>query len=83
MEYSCIFVNMLQTYSFRNVYRVSESVIVISKLNGKKRFRKIVDRPFAEGRTRFTESHVEKIFVFLSRLKFLTWTLTWICSWGI
>jgi hypothetical protein len=33
MEYRCIFIIMLQTYSFRNVYRVSESVIVISKLN--------------------------------------------------
>jgi hypothetical protein len=29
--------------------------------------------PLAEGRTRFTESHVEKIFVFLSRHNFLTY----------
>jgi hypothetical protein len=42
MKYRCIFIITLQTYSFRNVYRVSESVIVISKLNEVKRgFRKI------------------------------------------
>jgi hypothetical protein len=66
MEYSCIFIIMFQTYSFCNVYRVSESVIVISKLNeGKKVLGKLMGAPLAEG-TRFTESHVKKIFL-LSR----------------
>jgi hypothetical protein len=63
MEYSCIFIIMLETYIFRNVYRVSESVIVISKLNEeKRRFRKLMEAPLAEG-TRFTENHVRKTFL--------------------
>jgi hypothetical protein len=43
MEYSCIFIIMFQTYSFCNVYRVSESVIVISKLNDVKRGLRKID----------------------------------------
>jgi hypothetical protein len=63
MKPSCIFIIMLQTYSFRNVYRVSESVIVISKLNDVKRgLRRMDGGPLAEG-TRFTESHVKKTFL--------------------